>query len=60
MVIKELQVNSINVIPLEAKLMAICTGLIPAIGIDDIYDITIITDSITTARKILESKVNPF
>jgi len=60
MVIKELQVNSINVIPLEAKLMAICTRLIPAIGIDDIYDITVITDSITTARKILESKVNPF
>ena len=40
--------------------MAICTRLIPAIGIDDIYDITVITDSITTARKILESKVNPF
>jgi len=40
--------------------MAICTRLIPAIEIDDIHDITIITDSITTARKILESKVNLF
>jgi len=39
--------------------MAICTGLIPAIEIDNIHNITIITDSITTARKILESKVNP-
>jgi len=27
--------------------------------IDNIYDITVITDSITAARKILESKVNP-
>jgi len=39
--------------------MAICTGLIPAMEIDNIYDITIITDSITTVRKILESKVDP-
>jgi len=58
-VIKELQVNSVNVTSLEAELMAICTGLIPAIEIDDIHDITIITDSITVARKILESKVDP-
>jgi len=40
--------------------MAIHTRLIPAIEIDDIHNITVITDSITTARKILESKVNPF
>jgi len=39
--------------------MAIRTGLIPAMEIDNIYDITVITDSITTARKILESKVDP-
>jgi len=59
LVIKKLQVHFINVTPLEAKLMAICTGLVPAIEIDNIYDITIITDSIATARKILKSKVNP-
>jgi len=41
------------------ELMAIRTGLIPAMEIDNIYDITVITDSITTARKILESKVDP-
>jgi len=39
--------------------MAICTGLIPVIEIDNIYDITVITNSIAVARKILESKVNP-
>jgi len=39
--------------------MAICIGLIPAMEIDNIHDITIITDSITAVRKILESKVNP-
>jgi len=41
------------------ELMAICTGLISAMEIDNIYDITVITDSIAAARKILESKVNP-
>jgi len=58
-VIKQLQVHSINVIPIKAELMAICTGLIPAIEIDNIYNITVITNSIAAARKILESKVNP-
>jgi len=58
LVIKKLQVHSINVTPLEAEIMAICTGLIPAMKIDDIHDITVITNSIAAARKILESKVN--
>ena len=35
------------------------TGLIPAMEIDNIHDITVIIDSITAARKILESKVDP-
>jgi len=39
--------------------MAIHTGLIPAMEIDNIHDITVITDSIAAARKILESKVDP-
>jgi len=38
--------------------MAICTGLIPAMKIDNIHDIIVIINSITAARKILESKVN--
>jgi len=43
----------------EAELMAIHTGLIPAIERDNIHDIIVITDSIATAKKILESKVDP-
>jgi len=58
-VVKELQVNFINITALEAELMAICTGLIPAMEIEDIHDTIIITDSIVAGRKILESKVNP-
>jgi len=58
LVIKKLQVHSINVTPLEAEIMTICTKLIPAMKIDNIHDITVITNSITAARKILESKVN--
>jgi len=39
--------------------MAIYTGLIPTMKINNIHNITVITDSIATAKKILESKVNP-
>jgi len=42
----------------KAELMAICTGLIPAMERDNIHNIIVITDSIATAKKILESKVN--
>jgi len=59
MVIKELQVNSINITALEAELMAICTGLIPTMEIENIHNIIVITDSIVAGKKILESKVNP-
>jgi len=38
--------------------MAIHTGLIPAMEINNIHDITVITDSIAAEKKILESKVN--
>jgi len=58
-VIKQLQVHSLNVTSIEAELMAIHTSLIPAMEIDGIYDITVITDSIAAAKKILESKVDP-
>jgi len=57
-VIKKLQVNSINITALEAKLMAICTGLIPAMKIENVHNIIVITDFIIAGRKILESKVN--
>ena len=58
-VIKQLQVHSVNITSIEAELMAICIGLILAMEIDNIHNITVITDSIAAARKILESKVNP-
>jgi len=58
-VIKQLQVHSLNITSIEVELMAIRTGLIPAMEIDNIHNITVITDSITAARKILESNVNP-
>ena len=58
-IIKYLQVHSINVTSIEAKLMAIHTGLIPAMEIDNIHVIIVITDSISMAKKILEFKVDP-
>jgi len=38
--------------------MAIRTGLVPTMEIEDIHNITVITDSIAAAKKILESKVD--
>jgi len=43
----------------EAKLMAIHLGLIPAMDKENIHDIIVITDSITAAKKIFESRSNP-
>ena len=58
-VIQCLQIYFINVMSMEAELMAIHIGLIPAIERDNIHNIIVITDSIAVARKILESKVDP-
>jgi len=58
-IIQHLQVNLINVTSIEAELMAIRLGLIPAIEKENIHDIIIITDSIATAKKIFESKTDP-
>jgi len=44
----------------EAKLMAICIGLISVMENNDTYNIIVVTDSITAASKVLESNVNPF
>jgi len=40
--------------------MAIHIGLIPAMEDNNIHNITVITDSISAASKVLESKVDPF
>jgi len=58
-IVQYLQVNLINVTSIEAKLMAICLGLIPAMEEENIHDIIIITDSIAVAKKIFESKTDP-
>jgi len=48
-----------NVTPVEAKLMAICIELSFALDSHDNRNITVITDSLVTARKIMELHVNP-
>jgi len=58
-IVQCLQVNSINVTSIEAELMAICLGLIPAMEEENIHDIIVITDSIAIAKKIFESKTDP-
>ena len=58
-VIKQLQIQAVNVTTIEAKLIAICIGLIPTIENDNIHNIIVITNSISAASKVLESKVNP-
>jgi len=44
---------------IEAKLMAIHIDLISAMEINNIHDIIVITDFISTTSKILKSKVDP-
>ena len=44
-----------NVMSIEAKLMAICIGLISVIENNNSHNIIVITNSITAASKILES-----
>jgi len=44
---------------IEAELMAIQTDLISTIERDNIHNIIVIINSISTVKKILESKVNP-
>jgi len=58
-IVQRLQVNSINVISIEAELMAVRLGLIPAMEEENIHDIIVITDSIATAKKIFEFKTDP-
>ena len=59
-VVKQSQIQTVNVTPIEAELMAIHIGLIPAMEDNNIHNITVITDSISAASKVLESKVDPF
>jgi len=58
-IIQCLQANLINVTSIEAELMAIHLGLIPAMEEENIHNIIVITDSIAAAKKVFESKTDP-
>jgi len=58
-IIQCLQANSINVTSIEAELMAICLGLIPAMEEKNVHNIIVITDSIATAKKVFKLKTDP-
>ena len=59
-VIKQLCINATNVIPIEAKLMAIYLGLSYSLSNNNNCNIIVITDSLTATRKIVKSHVSPF
>jgi len=54
-----MKVQTINITSIKAKLMAIYIGLLLAMEDDNNYYITVITDSLATTRKILDSYINP-
>jgi len=58
-IIQCLQANLINVTSIEAKLMAICLGLIPTMEEENIHNIIVITNSTAAAKKVFESKTDP-
>jgi len=48
-----------NITSVEAELMAIHSSLISAMEYQDVHEIIVITDSITAAKKIFKSHINP-
>jgi len=52
-------IQTMNITPTEAEIMAMRIGLIPAMDIANVCSITVITDALPAARKILESQPNP-
>ena len=58
--LKQFKIQTMNVTSVEAELLAIRIGLIPAMEENDTHDIIVITDSISAASKTLKSHVNPF
>jgi len=49
-----------NIIFVEAELMAIHSGLISTIEKQNVHEIIVITDSIIVAKKIFKSHIGPF
>ena len=59
-IVDRLIVQTMNVTPIEAELMAIRIGLTSAVANNDTRSITVITDSLSAAQKILDSHVHPY
>jgi len=57
-VIKQAHAQAMNIIPVEAELMAIRIGLIPAMENPMNHFILVVTDAISAAKQILESRPN--
>jgi len=49
-----------NIIFVEAELMAIHSGLISTMEKQNVHEIIVITDSIIAAKKIFKSHIGPF
>ena len=58
-IINQLHAQTMNITSMEAKLMSICIGLILAMNNEDNHQILVIIDTISAAKKILESQPNP-
>jgi len=50
-IIKQTKVQTMKITSLKAELMVICSGLIPAMEDQEVYEIIVITDSLTVAKK---------
>ena len=57
---EQIKIQTINVTSVEAKLIAICIGFIPAIKDKNNHNIAVITDFLSAARKVLKSHISLF
>jgi len=58
-VTNQLSLQAMNITLLETELMSIGLGLTPTLVNNSVYNITVITDSMGAAKKLLESRPNP-
>jgi len=59
-IIKQTRAQTMNIIFVEAELMAIHSGLISTMEKQNVHEIIVITDSIIAAKKIFKSHIGPF
>jgi len=58
-VTKQLQIQTMNIISIKAKLIAICISLIPTMENNDTCNIIVLTNSISVANKVFKSYISP-